>query len=227
MIRYSLINSGMKREFILLQGKGCKWKKCTFCDYYEDYSDDPYVVNEEVLNKVTGVYKTLDIINSGSCFEFDDKTISKIQDVVKKKNIETLWFECHYMYKDRLNEFRSLFPNTTVKFRCGVETFNALVRASWNKGIGKDVKPEEIAKYFNGICLLTGIKGQSIEDLKNDIDIAEKYFEYYSLNLFCKNSTDTVIDENLASYVRENAKNLIKGRAIAELLIENTDLGVG
>ena len=34
LIRYSEITKGMKREFLLLQGTGCRWRKCTFCDYY-------------------------------------------------------------------------------------------------------------------------------------------------------------------------------------------------
>ena len=42
MDRYSLIHTKMPREFVLLQGMGCKWKKCTFCDYHEDVSENPY-----------------------------------------------------------------------------------------------------------------------------------------------------------------------------------------
>ena len=67
MIRYELIHTKMPREFILLQGTGCKWKRCTFCDYYSDYSDKPFETNREVLAKVTGKYGVFDIINSGSC----------------------------------------------------------------------------------------------------------------------------------------------------------------
>ena len=124
MLRYSLIEKGMKREFLLLQGTGCRWRKCTFCDYHTDVSEDPYAVNKDVLSLVSGRYGVLDIINSGSCFEFDKDTITLIQKTAAKKNIRTLWFEAHWMYRKHLKDFASLFPGVDVKFRVGVESFN-------------------------------------------------------------------------------------------------------
>ena len=227
MHRYSIIEKGLCREFLLLQGKGCRWKKCTFCDYHADTSEDPYAINREILSMVSGKYGVLDIINSGSCFELDEKTISLIQDVVRKKDIHTLWFEAHWMYRSRLKEFASLFPQACVKFRVGVESFNGALRNKWNKGIEESVSAEEIASYFNGCCLLVGLKGETREDIKRDIELAEKYFEYYSVNLFCPNSTAEELDEELALFVKkEIAPALLKSEK-AEVLIENTDLGVG
>ena len=227
MHRYSIIEKGLSREFLLLQGKGCKWKKCTFCDYHADTSEDPYAINREILSMVSGKYGVLDIINSGSCFELDEKTISLIQQVVREKGIHTLWFEAHWMYRSRLKEFASLFPQACVKFRVGVESFNGALRNKWNKGIEESVSAEEIASYFNGCCLLVGLKGETREDIKRDIELAEKYFEYYSVNLFCPNSTAEELDEELALFVKkEIAPALLKSEK-AEVLIENTDLGVG
>lgn len=227
MHRYSIIEKGLCREFLLLQGKGCRWKKCTFCDYHADTSEDPYAINSKILSMVSGKYGVLDIINSGSCFELDEKTISLIQDVVRKKDIHTLWFEAHWMYRSRLKEFASLFPQACVKFRVGVESFNGALRNKWNKGIEESVSAEEIASYFNGCCLLVGLKGETREDIKRDIELAEKYFEYYSVNLFCPNSTAEELDEELALFVKkEIAPALLKSEK-AEVLIENTDLGVG
>ena len=227
MHRYSIIEKGLSREFLLLQGKGCKWKKCTFCDYHKDTSEDPYAINREILSMVSGKYGILDIINSGSCFELDEKTISLIQEVVRKKGIHTLWFEAHWMYRSRLKEFATLFPQACVKFRVGVESFNGALRNKWNKGIEESVSAEEIASYFNGCCLLVGLKGETREDIKRDIELAEKYFEYYSVNLFCPNSTAEELDEELALFVKkEIAPALLKSEK-AEVLIENTDLGVG
>lgn len=74
MDRYSLIHTNMPREFVLLQGTGCKWKQCTFCDYHEDVSSNSFVVNESVLRQVTGQYGVLDVINSGSAMELDGDT---------------------------------------------------------------------------------------------------------------------------------------------------------
>ena len=87
MQRYSLIKTKLPREFVLLQGRGCKWRKCTFCDYYDDVSENPYEINREVLQQVTGKYGVLDIINSGSAPELDEDTLSLISTIVKEKNI--------------------------------------------------------------------------------------------------------------------------------------------
>ena len=76
MDRYALIHTKMPREFVLLQGTGCRWGKCTFCDYHSDTSDNPFAVNEPILRQVTGQYGVLDIINSGSAMELDEETIS-------------------------------------------------------------------------------------------------------------------------------------------------------
>ncbi len=227
MERYSLITTGMKREFILLQGTGCRWKKCTFCDYYEDVSENPFEINKQVLGNVTGIYGVLDIINSGSCQEYDEETIRLIQKTTAEKNISSLWFESHWMYRNTLESFRKLFPSADVHFRCGAETFNPKLRTSWNKGIAEDVTPEDIRKYFDGVCLLVGIKGQTREDIMKDVEIAERLFDYYSVNLFCPNSTATERDDELAEiFIREIAP-IIRRSPKAEVLIENTDLGVG
>ena len=71
MNRYSVIRGNFPREFLLLQGTGCRWGKCTFCDYHGDTSDTPFSVNRKVLEQVTGKYGVLDIINSGSAMELD------------------------------------------------------------------------------------------------------------------------------------------------------------
>lgn len=227
MERYSLITTGMKREFILLQGTGCRWRKCTFCDYYEDVSENPFEINKQVLGNVTGIYGVLDIINSGSCQEYDEETIRLIQKTTVEKNISSLWFESHWMYRNTLESFRKLFPSADVHFRCGAETFNPKLRTSWNKGIAEDVTPEDIRKYFDGVCLLVGIKGQTRKDIMKDVEIAERLFDYYSVNLFCPNSTATERDDELAEiFIREIAP-IIRRSPKAEVLIENTDLGVG
>ena len=226
LIRYSKIETGMKREFLLLQGTGCRWRKCSFCDYYLDRNDDPFELNKSVLESVTGEYGTLDIINSGSAMEFDERTIALIAEIVREKSIKDLWFETHWMYRHQLESFSSNFP-CRVHYRTGVESFNPELRMKWNKGIGRDVTPEMIRRYYEGICLLVGVKGQTKEDIISSVDIAERYFDYYSINLFCPNTTDTERDDELAAiFINELVPQFRKSRK-AEILIDNTDLGVG
>ena len=131
MQRYSLIKEKMPREFLLLQGTGCRWAKCTFCDYFGDCSGNPYEVNKKVLEQVTGEFGVLDIINSGSAMELDSDTIGLIKETIVEKNIKTVWFEAHYMYRNRLETFAKQFAPAAVKYRCGIESFDPTLRSSW------------------------------------------------------------------------------------------------
>ena len=227
MDRYALIHTKMPREFVLLQGTGCRWRKCTFCDYHEDVSNDPYAINEPVLRQVTGQYGVLDIINSGSAMELDEETLSLIKEVVKSKNIHTLWFEAHYMYRKKLADFAKQFDPIQVKFRCGVETFDSALRDAWKKGIPSSVTPEDIARYFQGICLLCGTQGESKDHILKDIELAKRHFEYFSVNVFCNNGTSVRKDSELATWFAQEVYPTIKDDSRIEVLMENTDLGVG
>ena len=235
MERYALIHDKMPREFVLLQGTGCKWRQCTFCDYHADVSDDPFDVNRHVLEQVTGEYGVLDVINSGSAFELDDLTISLLQRTIIEKNIHTLWCEMHWMYRNRLQQFTeritsNLPPftsNLQLKFRCGIETFNPHLRQQWRKGVPLTVTAEDVAQYFHGICLLCCVEGQTRETILEDIELAQRHFEYFSVNLFCNNTTTIRRDEALVEWFIQEVYPTIKDNPKIEILIENSDLGVG
>jgi hypothetical protein len=227
MARYAVIHTVMPREFVLLQGQGCRWKQCTFCDYHTDLSAEPFAVNSDVLGCVTGVYGVLDVINSGSAMELDQHTIEEIKRVVKEKNIHTLWFEAHYMYRHKLAKFAEQFEGVQVKFRCGIESFDGALREQWKKGVATDVTAEDVAKYFQGVCLLCCTEGDSKERILRDIVLAQQYFEYASVNVFCENTTQVKRDNGMAQwFVREVYPELQQKQKI-EILIDNTDLGVG
>lgn len=227
MQRYSLIHTKLPREFVLLQGTGCRWKQCVFCDYHTDVSADPYAVNRPVLEQVTGCYGVLDVINSGSAPELDEQTIALIRQVVRDRHIHTLWFEAHYMYRHRLADFAVQFEGVTVKFRCGIETFDGALRNHWHKGVPATVTPADVARYFHGVCLLCCTERETRKHILSDIAIARQHFEYFSVNLFCNNGTTLRRDENLAQwFVREVYPTLHDMDGI-EILIGNSDLGVG
>jgi hypothetical protein len=227
MERYAVIHDKFPREFILLQGRGCRWGQCTFCDYHHDTSDAPFSVNKEVLKRVTGEYGVLDIINSGSGIELDEQTIELIKEVVREKRIHTLWFEMHYMYRHRLAKFAAQFAPAKVKFRCGIESFDGAQRKRWNKGVPADVTVDDVARYFQGVCLLCCTRGESRERISNDIHLAEKYFEYFSVNLFCNNGTSHERDEELVTWFIDELYPSLKDSPKAEVLLNNTDLTVG
>ena len=228
MDRYAVIDTHMPREFVLLQGRGCRWAKCTFCDYYKDKNEDCFPLNRTVLQQVTGCHSVLDVINSGSALELDEETLNMIADIVREKHIHTLWFEAHYMYHKQLAAFAERFAPAQVKFRCGVESFDPEQRRRWNKGIPMHVTPEEVAKYFQGVCLLCCTdKGETRERILSDIETAKRHFEYFSVNLFCDNDTDTHRDEALAQWFEQEVYPQIKDDPRIEVLLNNTDLGVG
>ena len=217
----------MPREFVLLQGRGCRWGKCTFCNYHLDVSDNPFEVNKPVLERVTGEYGVLDIINSGSAMELDEQTIELIKKVVREKNIHTLWFEAHFMYRNRLEDFAKQFAPAVVKFRCGVESFSPEQRRRWNKGIPGWVTPEDVARHFKGVCLLCCTDDDSRERIVDDIKTAKEYFEYFSVNLFCDNGTPVRRDDALVEWFKNEVYPLVKDDSAIEILVDNTDLGVG
>jgi hypothetical protein len=226
MERYSLITDKMAREFLLLQGTGCFHRGCRFCHYYDDVSADPLAVNAPVIGRVTGAFGVLDVINSGSVQELDAGTLALLAQTARRRGIRTIWFEAHYAYRDRLDEIRALFPGACVRFRTGVESFDHAFRVRMNKGM-PDVSPEEIRKDFDGVCLLICVEGQTREGIIKDIEIADALFDYYSVNVFCPNSTDVKLDEALYRWFKNGYYPLIRNRPKAEILILNTDLGVG
>ena len=229
MNRYSVIRGNFPREFLLLQGKGCKWRRCTFCDYHEDASADAYETNKAVLERVTGEFGVLDIINSGSAMELDAGTIEDIRRIVRERGIHTIWFEAHYMYRNQLESFARQFHPARVKFRCGAETFDPTLRTSWHKGIAPHVSPQDIARYFQGLCLLccTDTPGDTRERLLSDIELAERHFEYYSVNVFCPNNTPIRRNDDMFHWFMTEVCPTLQKSPKAEVLIENTDLGVG
>lgn len=227
MERYAIIHRKFPREFVLLQGTGCRWGKCTFCDYHTDVSDNPFEVNKEVLAQVTGQYGVLDVINSGSAMELDHKTIALIKRIIAEKSIHSLWFEAHYMYRNHLEKFARQFSPVKVKFRCGIETFDADLRDKWAKGVGRGVTVYDIAQYFQGVCLLCGTKGESKEHILRDIEQAKHHFEYISVNIFNENTTTVKPDVDLKEWFLKEVYPLINDDSQIEVLINNTDLGVG
>ena len=114
-----------------------------------------------------------------------------------------------------------------MKFRCGVESFDGRLRERWQKGISTSVTAADVAKYFNGVCLLCCTVGDSKERILRDIELAERYFEYASVNVFCENGTAVKRDEELANWFVKEVYPKLKVSSKIEILINNTDLGVG
>lgn len=230
MERYSVIKEKNPREIVLLRGRGCVYKKCSFCDYHTDCcSDDEENVqlNHSVLSNVTGEYGNLEVINSGSVFELDSKTLGEIKHLCKKKGIKTIHFESHFIYNSKIPLLRQDFDGFDLKMKLGLETFDYDFREQvLRKGIDEK-DPARIAENFDEANFLFGVKGQSEQSMLNDIELGLEYFERICINIMCPNSTEMKPDRNVIEVFMDKLYPIYKDNDRVDILINNTDFGVG
>ena len=230
MERYSTIDKKYKREIVLLKARPCRWGKCRFCDYIEDNEINEEKIdkiNKKVLRKITGKYGVVEVIDSASFFELTEKTKKMIKEIVDEKNIHTLFFECHWIYRNKVHEIREYFKNQKIIIKTGVETFDNDFRENHlKKGAGfKDYK--EVLKYFDSSCLMVGIKGQTKDMIDRDMDIILNNFNHATVNVFNNNSTDVKRDDKLVDwFLNKYHQRLISNEKI-DYLYNITDFGVG
>lgn len=197
--RYGQVTKRLPREVVLLRGSGCTWGNCIFCDYHMDKDSDKsknYKLNHKVLEKVTGKYGVLQIMNSGSASELDNGTLRELKSLCMDKNIKEMIMESHVKYEDLIDDFREHFKPTNLKFIVGAESFDINYRENiLNKGIGNRKACD--FQNFDWVNILFGISGQSIENLGKDVELGLKYFERVTVNIFCENTTHVKRDNNL------------------------------
>ena len=75
------------------------------------------------------------------------------------------------------------------------------------------------------ICLLVGMKGQTKEMIRKDIEMGLKYFRQITVNIFVNNGTVVKRDEELCKWIVEEYKNLPDNPKV-EMLLDNRALGV-
>lgn len=232
LLRYSVIESKNPREIVLLRGSGCKWRKCRFCDYHLDFSkndQENFNLNEQILNQVKGTFHRLEVINSGSFLDLDESTVDMIKDLCLQRDIKDLHFECHWMHKEEIQRYRELFESIGihVHIKTGVETFDAEFRESvLAKGFG-NANPEEIAMYFDDVCLLHGVVGQSIKSIRQDIDTGLMFFDRVCINIMVENGMPVKPDYDLIQEFQEQLYPIYIENDRVDILMENTEFGVG
>lgn len=215
---------------MLLRGKGCVYKKCSFCDYHMDKCSDSkenFALNKSVLSNVTGEYGDLEVINSGSVFELDENTLELIGEICLKKHISVIHFEAHYLYRNKIPELRRRFSDFDLKLKLGLETFDYSLREKvLKKGI-HETDPKIISKDFEEANFLFGITGQTAASMEHDISLGLKHFERICINIMCKNSTDIFPDNSVISEFDRSIYPKYKDEQRIDILINNTDFGVG
>jgi hypothetical protein len=230
--RYSKILEKNPREIVLLRGSGCKWRRCRFCDYHLDFSLDEkenFLLNRQVIEQITGAFGRLEVINSGSFCDLDEATILFILETCITQKIATLYFECHWMHRELIADFRKKFADAgiTVKMKIGVETFDSLFRESYlDKGLG-NATAEDIAQYFQQVCLLQGLPGQNKESMLKDIALGLQYFERVCVNIMVPNTKSILPNPRVVETFVKEIYPLYKDDDRVDILLNNTDFGVG
>lgn len=230
MERYSIIKEKSPREIVLLRGSGCVYKRCAFCDYHTDKCSDNeenYRLNKSVLENVTGIYGDLEVINSGSVFELDEKTLELIKAICREKGIKTIHFESHYLYRNKIKKLREDFSDFDLKLKLGLETFDCDFRERvLLKGIDEK-SPQSIAESFDEANFLFGIKGQTACSMEKDIELGLKYFQRICVNIMCENTTKINPDPEVIRAFKDEIYPKYKDNNRIDILINNTDFGVG
>lgn len=232
MERYSILTEKNPREIVLLRGSGCKWKKCTFCDYHLDYNssdEENFALNSKVLANVKGIYNKLEVINSGSFCDLDRKTMNLIIQTCKKCNINTLHFESHWIHHKEVPSLKQLFAENgiNVVIKTGVETFDVDYRENiMKKGFGQ-ATPEQISKYADEVCLLFGLDGQTEKSMLNDIETGLKFFNRVCINIMNDNSTPIKPNKDVINLFAKKIAPCYIDNDRVDILMENTEFGVG
>ena len=229
MQRYSKVFDKVSREMILLKSLPCLYGKCSFCNYILDNSTDLeeiYSTNNDIISAVTGEFGVLEVINSGSVFEIPKPVLDAIKVKVDEKNIKLLYFEAYYGYRKRLDEMRKFFSKQEIRYRIGIETFDDKFRSDvLNKPFPTD-DLADLASKFYCCCLLICVKGQTKEQIVNDIILARTHFNEVRINVFIDNDTKVTRDEELVKWFVKEVYPSIKDEPNVETLIDNKDLGV-
>ena len=232
LCRYSVIEDKNPREIVLLRGSGCAWKRCRFCDYHLDASSneqDNFTLNQEALSHVTGKYARLEVINSGSFFELHPSTLALIDQVCRETGIRDLHVESHWLFRKSIPALRAHFHDMGIclHVKIGVETFDAQYREQiLDKGIDES-DPATIAAPFDDCCLLFGLSGQSEESMRRDVETGLAHFRRVCINIMVSNTTTIQPDPTVRETFLRRIYPLYKDDPRVDILLDNTDFGVG
>lgn len=231
--RYSFIAEKNPREMVLLRGSGCRWRRCRFCNYHLDFSRDQAAndaLNAEVLAEVCGRTQILEVINSGSFRDLSEATLERIISVCQEKGITELHVECHWQDRSAIAPFRAQLVAAGIRLvvKGGVETFDGAFREEiFDKGIPAETTPEELAAVFDECCLLFGVEGETLAQMERDVATGLAHFKRICINIMVDNGTPVKRDDAVVKLFMEHIYPKVRDDARVDVLLNNTDLGVG
>lgn len=164
----------------------CK-KICSYCDFCKNYYNELVVDNylDNLKKEISKNYKNevLDTlyIGGGTPSSLSSKNLNKLIYILKTFKLNNSYeftFECNY--EDINEELLDLLKNNKVnRISIGIQTFNDKFSKVLNRDINKKEMIEKInltKKYFSNINidLMYALPGESINDLKMDLEIIKK-----------------------------------------------------
>lgn len=237
LVRYGRHLGHRPREVVLLRGLPCIWSRCSFCDYIADNTTDVAEIRrvaDEALARVTGEFGRLQVINSGSIQELPPPVLEQVRTLLVERGIEEFYTESYWAYRNSFDETRRFFRVSNRRGRTvrthlflGVETFDDGLR---NGILNKSMHwsgPDDVAAATDSICLMIGFRGQTRDIVRRDIDLLLSKFRYGIINLFSPNTKSAgLIDEEIKAWFVEEFAWLRDVEKV-DVLLNNTDFGVG
>lgn len=229
LVRYGRYTVKRPREVVLLRGLPCVWSRCSFCDYINDNTtdlDEIRRVADAELAKVTGEFGRLTVINSGSVQELPVPIRERVRELIRGKGIREFYTESYWSYRKDYEATRRFFGVETHLF-LGVETFDdGLRNGLLNKAMHWS-GPDEVAAFTDSINLMVGIRGQTREIVRRDIDLMLSKFRYGIVNLFSPNTKSAgLIDEEIKAWFLDEYAWL-RDEERVDVLEDPTGFGVG
>lgn len=182
-------------------------------------------LNKEVLSNVKGLYDTFEVINSGNIFDLPKETLEMIKLKLSEHEFKKLFAEAHWIFRDHLDKMRQRL-DIDIMFKTGVESFDYDFREKVLKKGAPFQSVEELKKYFDSPCIMVGIKGQTKDMIRRDIDIVLNQFNHATVNVYCENTTIIKPDGQLKEWFYDEYKWLDDVKHL-EVLWNKTDFGVG
>ena len=85
----------------------------------------------------------------------------------------------------------------------------------------------EISRNFDEANLLVGLTGQTAASIRRDIELGLAHFERLCVNVMCPNTTSVKPDRDVIDAFIREVYPLYRDDSRVDILINNTDFGVG
>ena len=90
-----------------------------------------------------------------------------------------------------------------------------------------ETDPAVIAEHFDEANFLFGLTGQTRASMERDVELGLEHFERICVNVMCANSTKIRPDKAVVAEFMEHLYPRLRDDLRVDVLVENTDFGVG